>query len=163
MLYPNPSISLMLPVLGGFQEQSSGLHQKLCKMMSLWCPLSHACDFADVRRSGLQQRQNLKTIKTYLGERRKLKCVKNEPASPWSRFGRGGTWALLSISVGFFLFWSGHSRRFFSIKFAFTPLPPHKKRKEKKKEVQRWWSWKRGRVTSLMSPPMLVPLCFCHI
>lgn len=51
-------------------------------------PHSHACDFADVRRSRLQQRQNLKLL-NILWERRKLQCIMNDAASPWSRFGKG--------------------------------------------------------------------------
>lgn len=137
MLYPNPSISLMLPVLGGFQEQSSGLHQKLCKMMSLWCPLSHACDFADVRRSGLQQRQNLKTIKTYLGERRKLKCVKNEPASPWSRFGRGGDVGLTVHFCGIFFYFEADTLASSSqSSLLLLPSPLTKKEKKRKKKYK---------------------------
>lgn len=44
-------------------------------------PHSHACDFAEVRRSRLQQRQNLKLLKL-TWERRRLKCVMNDAASP---------------------------------------------------------------------------------
>ncbi len=111
-------------------------------------PHSHACDFAEVRRSRLQQRQNLKLLKL-TWERRRLKCVMNDAASPWSRFG-GGVYCPFPMA---FLNQKTHAG---SSKSSLLLPPPQ----QQKKEVQRLWSWKWGRITSLMSFPMLVPLCF---
>lgn len=122
-------------------------------------PHSHACDFADVRRSRLQQRQNLKLLK-HTWERRKLKCVMNDAASPWSRFGRGDVGLTVHFRWLFLVFLNQTLMQVLlnQVFFYSPPRPPTKERKDK--EVQRWWSWKWGRITSLMSPPMLVPLCF---
>ncbi len=116
-------------------------------------PHSHACDFAEVRRSRLQQRQNLKLLKL-TWERRRLKCVMNDAASPWSRFGGGFT-----VHFRWLFCFLNQKTHAGSSKSSLLLPPPQ----QQKKEVQRLWSWKWGRITSLMSFPMLVPLFVCFL